>query len=120
MTESKSYEGRCQCGAVRYRVETSLEHLMDCNCSRCKRLGSVMTFVPATSFALLAGEGAQTEYRFNTDRIAHLFCTTCGIESFARGTDAKGNATIMVNVNCLDGVPPVDRSTITHWDGASR
>ncbi len=42
---------------------------------------------------------------------------TCGIESFARGQDRQGGDVVMLNVNCLEGVPPVDRTTITHWDG---
>jgi len=26
----------------------------------------------------------------------------------------------MLNVNCLEGLPVIDRSTITHWDGLHR
>ena len=28
----------------------------------------------------------------------------CGVRPFAHGTDAKGNATYVARVNCLDGV----------------
>jgi len=79
-----------------------------------------MKAVPADQFTLLKGEGDLTEYRFNTDKIEHLFCRTCGIEPLARGTDAKGGRVFMVNVNCLEPPITVDRSAILHWDGASR
>lgn len=56
------------------------------------------------AFTLERGEEHLTEYRFNTKRIAHLFCDICGVQSFGRGTDDKGVATVAVNVRCLDGV----------------
>ena len=59
--------------------------VLACNCSRCGRLGSLLAFTPAESFKLISGEGALTEYQFNKHAIHHLFCATCGIQSFARG-----------------------------------
>jgi hypothetical protein len=119
MAEKHLYSGQCHCGAVRYSVNTDLTGLGDCNCSRCRRLGWVMQSVPEADFTLEAGGENLTTYRFNTEAIDHLFCKTCGIESFARGSDGKGNVLYMINVNCLEGAPPVDRSAIKHWDGAN-
>lgn len=119
MSDARDYHGQCHCGAVKFTAHTDLSGMADCNCSRCRRLGWVMQAVPATDFTLHAGADALREYHFNTDRIDHLFCTNCGIESFARGSDGKGNAVVMVNVNCLDDAPPVDRNAIKHWDGAN-
>lgn len=100
------YHGGCQCGAVRYRVETSLDQPVTCNCSRCQRLGSVLVFAPAADFVLESGQDALTEYRFNREVIHHLFCKTCGIQSFSTGTGPDGAEMVAVNVNCLDGVDP--------------
>lgn len=119
MSETKTYTGHCHCGAVRYTATTDLGSMGDCNCSRCRRLGWVMQSLPAADFKLESGEDNLNLFHFNTETIDHLFCKTCGIESFARGTDGKGSETVMINVNCLDGVPLVDRSTIKHWDGAN-
>lgn len=119
MTEKQTYSGGCHCGAVRYRVSTDLAQLFDCNCSRCRRVAAVMTAVPATDFVLEAGEDAVTLYHFNHHAIDHLFCKTCGIQSFSRGKAQDGTATVVINVGCLEGVPLVDRATITHFDGAS-
>ncbi|WP_240231407.1 GFA family protein [Devosia lacusdianchii] len=119
MPDIKTYHGQCHCGAVRYTATTELSSMGDCNCSRCRRLGWVMQSLPAANFTLESGEDSLTLFHFNTDTIDHLFCKTCGIESFARGSDGKGNELVMINVNCLDDAPPVDRSTIKHWDGAN-
>lgn len=100
----QNYKGGCQCGAVRYEVDADIDKTVSCNCSRCGRLGSILTFSPAESFRLLSGEGNMTDYQFNKHVIHHLFCTTCGIESFARAQGPDGKEMVAVNVRCLDGV----------------
>jgi hypothetical protein len=59
---------------------------------------------PVPDLKLLAGEGAMTDYRFNKHVIHHLFCSTCSIQSFARGRTPDGAEMIAVNVRCLDDV----------------
>lgn len=97
------YSGGCQCGAVAYEVDVDLDGAVTCNCSRCKPMGFVLAFTPADKFTLKSGADAQTEYLFNSETIHHLFCSACGVESFARG-EKDGNKMIAVNVNCLEGV----------------
>ena len=91
---------------------------MACNCSLCSRAGWLLTFVPAAQFSLQSGEGALTEYRFNKRHINHLFCRTCGVRSFSRGTDRSGAEMIAVNLRCLSDF---DATTlpVQHVDGAS-
>lgn len=118
MSQASSYAGGCHCGAVRFTVRTDLSQLFDCNCSRCRRVASVMTAVPAADFELLQGAEVLQPYRFNQHAIEHLFCRHCGIQSFSRGSGPDG-PTVVLNVGCLEGVPLVERSGITHYDGAS-
>jgi hypothetical protein len=104
MTEPKTYSGGCHCGNVRYNVTTDLGQLTTCNCSLCSKRGHVLSFVGPDKFELEKGEDALADYQFNTKKIHHLFCKTCGIESFARGSDPRGNTMIAISVRCLDGV----------------
>jgi hypothetical protein len=106
MSEMKTYQGGCHCGAVRYEVETDLGLVAECNCSHCYAKGFQLTFVPAEQFRLLSGGDKLTEYRFNKRQIAHLFCKVCGVESFARGKRPDGVDTTAINVRCLEGVDP--------------
>ena len=110
------YHGGCQCGAVKYEVDVDLEKTITCNCSRCQRLGSVLSFTPRDKFRLLSGENNLTEYLFNKHKIHHLFCKTCGIESFAYGAMPDGSPMAAVNANCLEGVDP-RQLTSHHFDG---
>jgi len=113
-----TYSGGCQCGNVRYEATLELDGVIACNCSRCGRLGSLLAFAPAGSFKLLKGENAQTDYTFNKHIIHHLFCNTCGIESFARGKSPDGQEMVAINVRCLDGVDP-DALSVKKVNGKS-
>lgn len=110
-------EGGCQCGKVRFRVEMEIGEVAACNCSRCRRLGSLFAFASADKFTLLSGEADLTTYNFNRHAIHHKFCSTCGIESFASGSDPKTRAeTAAINVRCIDGID-VSGLTIRNVDG---
>ena len=114
----QSYKGSCQCGAVSFEADLDLDSTVTCNCSRCQRIGSVLTFAPRSDFRLVTGEGNLTEYLFNNHAISHRFCKTCGVEPFAYGTMPDGSLTVAVNANCLDGVDPRALKS-HHHDGKS-
>ncbi len=118
MGDLKMYTGGCQCGAVRYEVKLDLENpVVACNCSMCGRAGTLLSFVPASQFELKSGEDELKDYQFNKKHIHHLFCTECGIKSFARGEKA-GEPMIAVNTRCLDGVE-LKELTVREFDGRS-
>ncbi|MFV0302443.1 MAG: GFA family protein [Paracoccus sp. (in: a-proteobacteria)] len=112
----QTYAGSCQCGAIAYEVAADLDQTFACNCSRCRRMGFVLTFVPEADFRL-TGDGAHTEYRFNRHAISHRFCPVCGVQPYAVGSK-DGQVMIAVNVNCLDGVDARALAS-TAIDGAS-
>jgi hypothetical protein len=112
------HRGSCQCGAVAFEADVDISEPVTCNCSRCKRLGSVLAFTPRASFTLLKGADALTEYIFNRHVIRHQFCRTCGIQPFAYGQRPDGSPMVAINVNCLDGVDP-RALPARHHDGAS-
>jgi hypothetical protein len=117
MTE-KTYTGSCHCGRVRYEVDADLSHVTACNCSICRKRGTLLTFAPAAKFRLQQGEDALTDYQFNRKIIHHLFCNACGVGSFARGKGRDGADMVAINVHCLDGVDPATLE-IRQFDGAS-
>lgn len=112
----ETYQGGCQCGAVAYEAEADLDMTVSCNCSRCKPLAAILTFVPQSSFRLIS-DGPVTEYLFNRQIVRHLFCPTCGIESYALAKGPDGFDMVALNVNCLNGVDPRALNS-RHIDGA--
>jgi len=113
-----TYSGGCHCGKVRYQVTMDLGKVISCNCSMCGKKGTLLAFAPAEQFALQKGEGEMTSYKFNHKVIDHLFCSTCGVTSFARGSK-DGKPIVAINTRCLDGVDPASLD-VMHFDGKSR
>lgn len=101
---STTYQGGCHCGAVRYEVTADISSPIACNCSICSKTGTWLTFAPADQFTLQSGEDNLTDYQFNKNIIHHLFCKTCGVRSFGRGTGRDGSPMVAINVRCLDNV----------------
>ena len=118
MTETATYTGGCHCGEVRFEVKADLSQTITCNCSICSKTGAIYAFSPAANFKLVSGDDNLTDYQFNKKVIHHVFCTTCGVRSFGRGTMPDGTETVAINARCLDGV---DISTLTPapYDGKS-
>jgi hypothetical protein len=114
-----TYSGGCHCGKVRYQVTMDLGKVISCNCSMCGRKGTLLSFAHVDSFALQQGEGEMTSYKFNKMVIDHLFCSTCGVTSFARGKNKEGQPIVAINTRCLDGVDPAALD-VMHFDGKSR
>jgi hypothetical protein len=111
---TKTYEGGCHCGQVRFRVTASLDRVTYCNCSICSKKGFLHLIVPPAQFVLLRGKEALTTYRFNTGKAQHTFCSTCGIHPFyvPRSDPDK----IDVNVRCLDAVD-IESLKLGQFDG---
>jgi hypothetical protein len=102
MSETKTYEGSCHCGAVKFTVTMEPPaKAYACNCSLCKRAGWLLAFAPASGFHLASGEGELTDYQFNKKKLHHTFCKTCGVRSFSRGPSHDGSPTVAVNLRCL-------------------
>lgn len=119
MTNSKTYTGGCHCGKVRFEVTADLTApVAVCNCSICSKTGTMLTFVPAEQFKLVSGESVLTDYQFNKKQVHHLFCSTCGVRSFARGAKPDGTKICAINARCLDGVE-LDALKTTQFDGRS-
>ena len=97
--------GGCHCGKVKYEVSVDLSKpVIECNCSHCQVKGLLLSFVPESSFKIISGENELSEYRFNTGKISHLFCQSCGVESFGKGKNSKNEGTVAINVRTIDDI----------------
>jgi hypothetical protein len=101
----RTYEGRCHCGAVRFRFASDeITRGIKCNCSICVRRGAVRStaYIPPEDFEALEGLEALTLYLWGDRMVNHWFCRTCGIHPFSDATAKPGH--YRVNLGCVDGV----------------
>ena len=78
------HQGSCHCGAVRFRIDWTIDELTTCDCSLCRIRNAVMAKVPETALTITAGEAMLTLYQWNTRRARHYFCSRCGTYVFHR------------------------------------
>jgi hypothetical protein len=97
-----TYQGSCHCGAVRFEIDTELDHVRVCDCSLCRKRGALNHRVEKSRFRLLTPIGDLVLYQWHTKTAKDYFCPTCGILPFRRPRTAPDLWT--VNVRCLDGV----------------
>ena len=89
MTQFQAIEGRCQCGAVRYRVTGPAEHLFHCHCSMCRRVhGTVFaTFATIPRGHLVVEAGADMLATFESSPgVLRQHCRRCGCQLFVEDT----------------------------------
>ena len=109
----QTYSGGCHCGAVRYEANIDFSKgTIRCNCSMCAKSRAWLVAVAQEDFNLKSGADALTAYRFNTERIEHLFCKHCGIKCFGRGKGADGKGMAAVMVSTLENIPDAELAAL--------
>ncbi len=111
--------GSCHCGAVHFEVTlpNGLEELRRCNCSMCRRRGSVAGSVALGGLRVTQGKEKLTLYQFNTMTAEHYFCSICGI--YTHHKRRSNRQQFGFNVACLDGVDPFALGEIPVVDGVN-
>ena len=94
----------CHCGAVEIQVnlEEEIDKLMRCNCSMCKRKGTMVTTINKENLKIVKGEDKIKIYQFNTKVAKHHFCSECGVQTHnLRRSDPN---TYGINMGCIDEI----------------
>ncbi|TLP48930.1 MULTISPECIES: GFA family protein [Cohaesibacter] len=92
--------GRCNCGKVRFEVETVRKELNVCHCTMCRRSSGhiwAATHAPFDQVTFIEEEGL-TWYE-SSDFAKRGFCRFCGSSLFYRMNDEEG---IGIAAGCLD------------------
>lgn len=113
------HRASCHCGAVVLEL-----HLPDgivdprrCDCSMCRRRGTIVASVPLDGIRIVEGQGQLTLYQFNTRTAKHYFCSRCGIHTHHQ---RRSNPHLYgYNVACLDGIDPFAIAGVPTNDGVN-
>ena len=109
----------CHCGEVEIQINLKKEinELMRCNCSMCKRKGTMVTTINKNDLKVVKGKDKIKTYQFNTNVAKHFFCTNCGI--YTHHNPRSNPNSFCVNFACLEGVDPFELKDIPVFDGTN-
>ena len=94
----------CHCGAVEIQInlQEEIDKLMRCNCSMCKRKGTMVTTINKENLKIVKGEDKIKVYQFYTKVAKHHFCSECGVQTHnLRRSDPN---TYGINMGCIDEI----------------
>jgi hypothetical protein len=85
MSNVRSHEYRpamlstsCHCGAVKIDVPRSPRSLTNCDCSICRRYGTLWAYYKKTEVTVTAEAGATSRYAWGRKTLNFVRCNTCG------------------------------------------
>lgn len=112
-------EGSCQCGAVRWTYEGQTRSATACNCTACRRYGSLWIYgYEGEGVSIHADSDAHRGYERPGGVLAFHFCLTCGAVTHWRGRKPgpDGRRRIAVNVR-LSEPETVSAIPLQRFDG---
>ena len=117
MNIQEHHRASCHCGAVQFELHlpSGLVNPRRCDCSMCRRRGTIVASVPLNGITLLQGTGVLTLYQFNTHTAKHYFCSICGIHTHHQRRSNPSQYGF--NVACLAGVNPLELEDVPTYDG---
>ena len=81
---TRTITGSCHCGKMAFRIEGELPvALTRCTCSFCSKRGALHAYYRPAQFRLTMATGGDAIYRWNTELVAHHFCSGCGCATFS-------------------------------------
>ena len=117
MSEKKTHQGGCHCGAIRYEAVLDVSRGGRCNCSICLKSSVTGALVKPHELVVAKVEDVAAVYAWGAKTSKRYFCPICGIHVFGRGHLAElGGDYASVNMNTLDDVDPI-HVKVQHWDG---
>ena len=99
MNKSELLEGSCHCGAVRLRLPTKPREGTRCNCSLCRRLGSVWAYYEFGSVQIEGHPQETEEYVQGDKTLRTVRCKTCGCVTHWEPLNPVENPRHGVNLN---------------------
>lgn len=71
-------KGQCHCGAVKFEFRETPEWLTECNCSACRRYGTIWAHGSPDNISIDMEPEATFTYVWGDKELAFHICRTCG------------------------------------------
>lgn len=108
----------CHCGAVRLELPRRPRQLVSCNCSICRRYGTLWAYYKRRDVKLHARRGAVTSYSWGEKTLKFIRCRTCGCVTHWEPVEPSERSRMGVNARNLEP-SRIAAVRVRHLDGAS-
>lgn len=110
-------EASCHCGAIRFAVASVPSDVNDCNCSICRRYGTLWAYYPPSRVLFAQGNGPTDIYMWGSRDLEFHRCRACGCVTHWASVDPTYDR-MGVNARLM---PPETMAVVPvrHSDGAS-
>jgi len=110
-------EASCHCGKIKLEIDIAPDEVTDCNCSICRRYGTLWAYYQWTQVRL-AADGATDTYQWDDKAITFHRCSDCGCVVCWDSAQHPRQGRMGVNARLLkpDVLAPI---RVFHLDGAS-
>jgi hypothetical protein len=92
----------CLCGAVKIGVETLPDRVTDCNCSACRRYGTLWAYYHPRDVTFLEGADATEGFARGEKSLAFHHCRVCGCMTHWAAIDPAKADRMAINARLLD------------------
>ena len=76
--------GSCHCGKTAFEIDGAMPaKLTRCTCSFCAKRGTLYAYCEPAKFRLTTPSADVATYRWQTRKVAHNFCATCGCGTYS-------------------------------------
>ncbi|MGN6515995.1 MAG: GFA family protein [Rhizomicrobium sp.] len=110
-------EASCHCGAVTLQIDTAPETVKDCNCSVCRRYGTLWAYYRLDQVRVTPKRGATDIYTWVDREIEIHRCKICGCVAYWWPAGESVNR-MGVNANLMPR-EVLEKATVLPFDGAS-
>lgn len=104
-------KGKCHCGKVSYEFDDQPEYAIRCNCSICRRLGTLWIYSDASNIVLNGINDTTTvSYSHGDMELDFRTCKGCGTSILWQSLETPGEGRMALNLNMAElediyGVP---------------
>jgi hypothetical protein len=108
----------CHCGSIRVEVPRRPRTVTDCNCSICRRYGTLWAYYRADTVRVRQPPRAASEYVWGDKLLRFVRCGRCGCVTHWERIEPKDGGKMGVNARNFE--PSVlEGARIRHLDGAA-
>jgi hypothetical protein len=108
----------CHCGAVALEIAEAPQQLTSCNCSICRRLGTLWAYYHPAQVKIVAAPGATVPYVWGDRCLALHRCKECGCVTHWEPLDPARQDRMGVNARLMDPAV-IEHVRVRRLDGAA-